>query len=540
MADTNTNTPANVIEFRGKQANSLRFERTVQQQGGEPSYTLRFFDGRKQVERVDGVKESDLANLVGSENADSLKTYVVDRSEPIEGGGRGFGVLKGDKLKGIELAAENSIEPSPEIDKDVRNWVTKRWGEREAPSPATQDNDDPFAAESRDSVADVNTSNDAGEPGGTQYRRVDRDRLLTPVPNHIARRFAQGEKNQYYFDQQRQKLAFVDKGLRLETKDASPVVAESLVGIAMARGWETMRVKGSKDFKREVWLAAELAGAEVIGYDPTEADKELLERKLEERGMPKREAAQRAHVDVNTIEPVAEADKTAENGRGAAGKRGPNPDASQEAENGAADAIGNIVGALAGKVLAHGSAHYQHDKNNDMNYFVRLELANGKEREVWGKDLSRAMREGNADVGDTVTLNRIGQKPVIVTEAVRDDDGKVVGGRSKDAVLNGWSVEKAKDFRTLDPAHSLAKHPDLLDAHATMATTANALANKYPNMADSIKEKFRERLAEKIERKETIPVPKVSAAKIEPKQQTRAALVRAPDRAPVPDKDLER
>jgi hypothetical protein len=46
-----------------------------------------------------------------------------------------------------------------------------------------------------------------------------------------------------------------------------------------------------------------------------------------------------------------------------------------------------------------------------------------------------------------------------------------------------------------------------------MATTANALANQYENVADSIREKFQARLAEKIERNEPIYAPKVRAEK---------------------------
>ncbi|MFP3709707.1 LPD7 domain-containing protein [Paraburkholderia sp. SIMBA_009] len=516
---------------------------------------MRFFDGRKIVDRAQGLSDEAAIRLVGVENYGAMREHEAGPA----------GVLKGDQLKATEpaqhlpadtppspaatvtaaaaaneanaknAANDNFIEPDRELDKDVRQWVEKRWGER-ATAPAAPANDDPFAAESTNSVADVNTTLDAGDANVPQYKRVEREKLMTPVPSHVARRFAQGNKNQYFFDQQRQKLAFVDKGLRLETKDASPVVAESLVEIAMARGWETLRVKGSKDFRREVWLAAELAGAEVVGYDPTEADKELLERKLEERGMPKREAAQKANVDLNAVEPASAPEQTLDKPAGAVAKKRVMPEAAQEAESAAA-------GVLVGRVLAHGAARYQHKDDNDMSYFVRVATANGKEREVWGKDLSRAMSAAGADVGDNVSLSRTGQEPVVVKEAVRDAAGKVVGTREKDAVLNGWNVEKAKDFRTLDAQHSLAKHPDLLGAHATMATTVQALANKYPNMAGKIEEKFREGLAQRIERNETITPPKVSAAKVEqrqePKQQQRPSPAQERS-ARTPSREAER
>lgn len=553
---------ADSIEHNGNRVTSIRFERSMSPDGSTPTYNLRFFDGRKIVDRAERLSSEATAKLLGDENFRAMNALAPDPHTETSG------VLKGDNLNPLQppqhtpaamppspaaniataaaaneanarnAANDNIIEPHRELEKDVRQWVEKRWGER-ASAQAAPVNDDPFASEAANSVADVNSTLDAGDANVPQYKRVQREKLMTPVPSHVARRFAQGNKNQYFFDQQRQKLAFVDKGLRLETKDASPVVAESLVEIAMARGWETLRVKGSKDFRREVWLAAELAGAEVVGYDPTEADKELLERKLEERGVPKREAAQRAHVDLNAVEPAgAELEKTGEKPAGTAGKKRQTPEAAEEVASAAA-------GVLAGRVLAHGAAHYQHDERNDESYFVRLETANGKEREVWGKDLKRAMRDANADVGDNVTLKRTGQEQVVVKEAVRDDKGAVVGTRAKDAVLNGWSVEKARDFRTLDQAHSLAKHPDLLGAHATMATTVKALANKYPNMAGKIEERFREGLAQRIERNETITPPKVSAAKAEqrqePKQQQRPAQTQErSERAPSRGREAER
>ncbi|KVE37227.1 LPD7 domain-containing protein [Burkholderia sp. TSV86] len=553
---------ADSIEHNGNRVTSIRFERSPSPDGSTSTYNLRFFDGRRIVDRAERLSSEATAKLLGDENFRAMNTLAPDPHAETSG------VLKGENLSPLEppqhtpaamppspapslatavaaneanaknAANDNTIEPHRELEKDVRQWVEKRWGERSS-APAAPVNDDPFASESANSVADVTTTLDAGDADVPQYKRVQREKLMTPVPAHVARRFAQGEKNQYFFDQQRQKLAFVDKGLRLETKDASPVVAESLVEIAMARGWETLRAKGSKDFRREIWLAGELAGAEVVGYDPTEADKELLERKLEERGVPKREAAQRAHVDLNAVEPAgAELEKPGEKRAGAAGKKRQTPEAAEEVASAAA-------GILAGRVLAHGAAHYQHDERNDESYFVRLETANGKEREVWGKDLKRAMQNANADVGDNVTLKRTGQEPVVVKEAVRDDKGAVVGTRTKDAVLNGWSVEKARDFRTLDQAHSLAKHPDLLGAHATMATTVKALANKYPNMAGKIEERFREGLAQRIERNETITPPKVSTAKAEqrqePKQQQRPAQAQErSERAPSRGREAER
>lgn len=417
------------------------------------------------------------------------------------------GMLKELSAAEGEHAAEqgNAIEPGPELDKDVRSWVANRWGAEAARVPETASGDDIFD-EARSSVADQTTRDDAG--ANTEYRRVnvDQGKLLAPIPQHVKRRFIAGEKNHYYFDPAKQKLAFVDKGLRLETMDNSPVVAESFVEIAMARGWETIKVKGSNDFRREVWMAASIAGAKVVGYDPTEGDKEALEQKMEQRGLSRKEASQRAGVDVNTIEPGR--DKEQEKGAAAASTSRIDRDQSDAPQGETA----KPKDPLSGKIVAHGEAPFNFDDKNDPSYFVRLEQ-DGATREVWGKGLKTAVGQADADVGDSVSLKRVHAEPVTVTEKIRDGDGKVIGEQKKAAKFNSWLVEKAADFRNLDPQHSLAKHPDLIDAHATMATTATALANKYPNMASHIKEKFRDELANRVERGESIKAPKVAAAK---------------------------
>jgi hypothetical protein len=560
---------------------------------------------------------SALAMAWKARNQAAYRVAIETLSPDISGMLEGLSAAEPAAAEAADNGRTNSIEPGALLDKDVRTWVERKWGLQAAQVPArdaAEDVMDVLDDEARSSVADTTSQDPVGTR--TQYRRVtpDIEKLLAPVPQNVRRRFFIGEKDHYFFDRKHEKLAFVDKGLRLETQDNSPVVAESFVQIAMARGWDTLKAKGSKDFRREVWLAGELAGAKVIGYDPTEGDRELLERKLEARGVPREEAAQRAHVELNTVEPGFEKGMTVEAGARGKGKAAGAPkdfafdeeeavlvapdgtrfdqadmlrmerpakgtfkedsaeffrwyeyggvarerplDAAElatvlvergysleEAEDRvqrdsyahpddraiwravsafrqketqvkatAADQ-GEIVRTHNGKLVEHGPAPFDFNKENGENYYVRLEQDGGKTRDVWGKGLAEAMDLSHAEVGDVVSLKKVSAKPVTVQEAVRNDDGKITGYRTKESVLNGWLVEKAQDFRTLAPEHSLAKHPDLIDAHATMATTAAALANRYPNVAGAIKEKFRDGLAEKIQRGETIKAPRVAATK---------------------------
>ncbi len=71
-------------------------------------------------------------------------------------------------------------------------------------------------------------------------------------------------------------VAFDDKGNKLETRDSSENIAESMVRIAHARGWDDIKVAGSERFRKEAWREAAVRGMRVKGYTPTEQDKATL------------------------------------------------------------------------------------------------------------------------------------------------------------------------------------------------------------------------------------------------------------------------
>jgi len=70
-----------------------------------------------------------------------------------------------------------------------------------------------------------------------------------------------------------------------------------MVDVAEARNWQGLRVSGSEDFKRMVWLEASVRGVKAIGYEPQLADQALLKREREARL-------------VNRIEPTRTPDHT--------------------------------------------------------------------------------------------------------------------------------------------------------------------------------------------------------------------------------------
>ncbi|MFD2180050.1 LPD7 domain-containing protein [Veronia pacifica] len=73
---------------------------------------------------------------------------------------------------------------------------------------------------------------------------------------------------EYYLSSLFDKPAFVSNGLSMETEKPSPKVAASMINLALAKSWSEIKVQGTEEFKREVWLQASVHGIKVVGYEP--------------------------------------------------------------------------------------------------------------------------------------------------------------------------------------------------------------------------------------------------------------------------------
>jgi len=102
------------------------------------------------------------------------------------------------------------------------------------------------------------------------------------IPQDIEKQYLRvGGK--FYHPKNTDLVAFEDKGNKLETRSNSEHIAESMVRIAEARGWDEIKVSGSEVFRREVWLEAASRGMQVNGYTPSEQDKAQLAKRIDER-----------------------------------------------------------------------------------------------------------------------------------------------------------------------------------------------------------------------------------------------------------------
>lgn len=122
-------------------------------------------------------------------------------------------------------------------------------------------------------------------------------------------------RTEYRFRGDTSRVAFTESTFRLATDTNSPSVARSMVDVAEARNWKGLRVSGSEDFKRLVWLEASVRGVKTLGYEPNPGDLEVLKREREAR-MVNRIEPERSTSNGATASPVEKP-----SARGAGGRK---------------------------------------------------------------------------------------------------------------------------------------------------------------------------------------------------------------------------
>lgn len=98
-------------------------------------------------------------------------------------------------------------------------------------------------------------------------------------PEIIRKRYL-AEAGQYFFRDRNNALAFEDRGAKIATSVEDPVVAASMVDLAIAKGWKELKVTGSESFRKAIWLEAAQRGIAVRGYDPKPQDELQLKEAM--------------------------------------------------------------------------------------------------------------------------------------------------------------------------------------------------------------------------------------------------------------------
>ena len=312
------------------------------------------------------------------------------------------------------------------------------------------------------------------------------------VPESVRDRFVQ-DGHRFYFPDGAP--AFRDRGRRLTTASENTQVVHSLIEIARVRGWSEITVTGTERFRHEAWRQGRLAGLTVRGFRPSDEQQAQLVRALGR----------------NLASPTGRSDAISEESPVAA----PSPTASPPTPRALPERI-------AGKLIEHGRDAYRHDPNEELSYFVRLETREGR-REIWGKDLERAVAKSltQPGIGDEVILQRTGRDTVTVKRLERDAEG-ALAAREVPAFRNRWVIEKRSFFEereraasvvrneAIQPTEAVRERPELAGTYLSLKAAELASRRlRDPEDRERFVSLVRRALADDIERGEPLPLARL-------------------------------
>lgn len=126
------------------------------------------------------------------------------------------------------------------------------------------------------------------------------------IPESTKSRYSIGHKGDevtFYKGHKTSEVAFQlnrDAG-RMTTKSDDVAIVRDMIGVAQAEGWKTVKVGGSRDFRREAWIEAASRDIEATGYKATDRDRQEAQKRQDRRPLTPDLETPRA-VPANDIE----------------------------------------------------------------------------------------------------------------------------------------------------------------------------------------------------------------------------------------------
>ena len=278
-ASTNVNLP---IEKRQKAFDLLQNRSTVDNTTGKSHFSTN--EGRVELEKRPEPEQENIVN--NKAKVDSVKVVeskeVINSIEPTLTKEDLFEKRNKVETKNISANENKETEITPEE-------IKRNLGFKGTSKEALKYNED---REKANAEWDKRVSVQARRQPLPQSRTnegIEKDQLFDPakdrsknsIPDEVKAKYTQVD-NKFYFKGSTEKMAFNDKGQKLETKlDSDKGVTESLIAIAKNRGWSEIKVNGSEAFRKDVWQKASEQGIAVKGYNPSR--KEIAE--LEQKGV---------------------------------------------------------------------------------------------------------------------------------------------------------------------------------------------------------------------------------------------------------------
>ena len=214
-------------------------------------------------ERADKANDSrtetkHLENPMNSESKENIQTTLATETNSIEFDGRRQNVNEPETSKNTKPEQQpdhkhsetKHSEPAQESEKKVQSGKQPE-PETEAPKTA---NLSEKSQETRKVVLDL------------QYR----------IPENIKTRYhTVGGK--FYSVSDHKTVLFEDKGKQLKTALSDPQTVKDMLEVVKAKGWDSIKLSGSKDFRQAMFIEAAAQGIRTSGYNPTAADLQRVE-----------------------------------------------------------------------------------------------------------------------------------------------------------------------------------------------------------------------------------------------------------------------
>ena len=214
-------------------------------------------------ERADKANDSrtetkHLENPMNSESKENIQTTLATETNSIEFDGRRQNVNEPETSKNTKPEQQpdhkhsetKHSEPAQESEKKVQSGKQPE-PETEAPKTA---NLSEKSQETRKVVLDL------------QYR----------IPENIKTRYhTVGGK--FYSVSDHKTVLFEDKGKELKTALSDPQTVKDMLEVVKAKGWDSIKLSGSKDFRQAMFIEAAAQGIRTSGYNPTAADLQRVE-----------------------------------------------------------------------------------------------------------------------------------------------------------------------------------------------------------------------------------------------------------------------
>lgn len=164
---------------------------------------------------------------------------------------------------------------------------------------------------------------------------------------------------------------------------------------------------------------------------------------------------------------------------------------------------------IAGRLEAHGRAHYRFQTEAELSYYIRV-LTSGGARTLWGRDLDRAVHasETKPKVGDLVGVRLTAREAIIRTEHLRDTRDHIIAEGQHKTYRNRWQVEKIAYFSQratlarrlrevqLDTRRAIVARPELKSSFLTVRAAEAFAQQKIADPRD--RERFLEMVREAI------------------------------------------